>query len=79
MTRELVCSDLSLAPNDRVVTMLHIVVLITTGDRTEKPVMSLLKKPSRMARLLSRDHWEVVVKAQGADIEQHVQLRCGHC
>jgi hypothetical protein len=46
----------SFALRYRVITMLHIVVLITTGYRTEKPIVSIFKEPSRMSRFLSGDH-----------------------
>ena len=75
----LVRSVFSLAVNYRVVTTFHVVALIATGHRAGKPVIRLLKKPSRMSRFLSGDHWKIVVKTQWKDVERHFQFRCMQC
>jgi hypothetical protein len=72
----LVCSVFSLAVNYRVVTTFHVVALIATGHRAGKAVIRLRKKPSRMSRFLSGDHWKIVVKTQWKDVERHFQFRC---
>jgi hypothetical protein len=60
---------------DRVVTAVHVVTQEATSYRTGVPLLGVSKNSFRISLLLSKNHWDIVVKADGGNIEQHFQFR----
>jgi hypothetical protein len=60
---------------DRVVAAAHVVTQEATSYRTGVPVIGRSKNAFRISLFLSKSHRNIVVKAQGKNIEEHLRPR----
>jgi len=58
-----------------VVAAAHVITQEATSYRTGVPVMRGIKNAFRISLFQSKNHRNIVVKAQGGDVEEHMRLR----
>jgi hypothetical protein len=69
------CRGIQVVMLDRVVATAHVVTQEAASYRTGIPVIAGIKNAFRISLLLGQNHRDIVVKAKGGDVNEHLRLR----